>query len=710
MAKAICLLEQVKNVKRSAETLAAVLHPDVNSGAIIHGVQDALGKLKGGQWIEEGEHGWQLLSPQGKQWAVVRQSLAEPKEYQYTRYKKELLEDLLRSVKDYRHKAHRTFKPAIQFAGEVLGNGGDIGAEIMLVDQPQWESVRKETVERSRESQQVFWIAPVTASLYRELEEYHRSREMINNNKREAKERGLLAQLEAENRRLERHRTNAINRLTEALVVGETYFEGIRREAGALSEQLSDVLQKLFAQIVPVLYPKFDLAAFPVKDNDITRIIDDKSLGSLPEVYYTGANRSNLVVKEGGSFKPNPEAELAAEVMQFITRNHRPPERVFGKVLLEHFRGIGFGWDPEPVRMITATLLRAGKLEIIAGGQRIQSHADVGAREVFATLPAFRSASFAPKTTGVTWEEVVEAATACTELFGDDVPFDNAAVVAEALKKAKEKEQVNVYKVQTELMRANLPGKEKLDQYLSTFSGIVKNSTDDMIKAFLAELETIREGHELTSRLQKELVPLTISAITEARWVSKVPWGALSTRPEGEELAPVVERLRQNLSAVRWFDALPDIKTDRATISKAYLKVYRQVHEARSEAYWHAIEEIKGHAKWTELSEVEQKNVLFALTNRVGDAAGFSESKLPTEPTINEMQGHIEGLPTLNSKALFEIEKLTTKEVGKKIERVKIASFVQGAVEDQAALDEALDRLRTHCAKLISSGAKVILE
>lgn len=708
VAKAICLLEFVRNVKRSPETLAAVLHPHIHSPSLLPEVQAALDLLKNNQWIEEAEGGWRLLTPEGKKWAKERQNLPEPREGECIRYQKVLLAELFKDVRGYRHRGHRTFRPSIRFAGEVMGNAGDVDVELLLVDEERFETARKEALERSRESQTVFWVAAIGSALYKELDQYHRSFRMIETYKRSARDRGVREQLEMEERRLAGHASNVKNLLSRALMDGDTYFRGVRRDARSMAEDLSDVLQQLFAHVVPALYPKFDLAAVMVEDADIFKVIEGKNLGTLSEVCHVGPNRLGLVVKEGGQYKPNADADIAAEIFQYIDRQHRMGEKVTGKQLVDHFRGFGYGWDPEPVRLATAILLRAGKLELTAAGQRIQSHTDPGAREVFTTLPGFRAASFAPKSGGITWEQQVMAGTRLESIYGKEAPLDDPGAIAQALKEVRDQESAVVHDVQKKLYQAGLRGADRLDLYLKTLNAIANQSTDDLIKAFLDSADDLAEWHQFTHRLKAELGTSTIETVREARQALRTAWSALEQRAEGEPLREAAQRLRDNLESERWFESLPTIRTDRSLLVKAYVDLYRRVYDRRREVYLAAIETVKGHARWTELSEVQQRDVLLTLNQRAGVERTFDEKTPPTDPTILEMEAHIEAVDQAVAQAIYEIEQLTQPKA--RIERVKVSQFVSGAIEDEETLEEALGRLRDYCAKLLQQDVKVILE
>jgi len=59
-------------------------------------------------------------------------------------------------------------------------------------------------------------------------------------------------------------------------------------------------------------------------------------------------------------------------------------------------------------------------------------------------------------------------------------------------------------------------------------------------------------------------------------------------------------------------------------------------------------------------------------------------------------------------QALAELERLVAPE--ERVERVPVRRFFTGSVTTPEELEEALSRLREHCLKLLSEGARVIIE
>src|SRR5208282_5901966 len=68
VAKAVCLLQFVRGVPRTMENIAAVLYPAIKAAPLQREVQEALDLLVEAQKVKLGEHGYDLLSVEGKRW------------------------------------------------------------------------------------------------------------------------------------------------------------------------------------------------------------------------------------------------------------------------------------------------------------------------------------------------------------------------------------------------------------------------------------------------------------------------------------------------------------------------------------------------------------------------------------------------------------------------------------------------------------------
>ncbi len=79
VAKAICLLEFIRDLPRTEANIAAFLVDEVGKPAPVAEVQAALARLREGQFIRNTEEGWKLQTAQEKTWDIERRGHLEPK-------------------------------------------------------------------------------------------------------------------------------------------------------------------------------------------------------------------------------------------------------------------------------------------------------------------------------------------------------------------------------------------------------------------------------------------------------------------------------------------------------------------------------------------------------------------------------------------------------------------------------------------------------
>ena len=79
VAKAIALLEAVKDLPRTTHNLAVVLHPSVDAAPLRKEIEVVLAEMEKAQFVRQTEDGFKLLTIQEKNWETQRNSL-EPRE------------------------------------------------------------------------------------------------------------------------------------------------------------------------------------------------------------------------------------------------------------------------------------------------------------------------------------------------------------------------------------------------------------------------------------------------------------------------------------------------------------------------------------------------------------------------------------------------------------------------------------------------------
>jgi hypothetical protein len=276
----------------------------------------------------------------------------------------------------------------------------------------------------------------------------------------------------------------------------------VARDAASLGKNLSDILKKLFGNVVPDLYPKLEMGARPLKGDEAEVILKAADLKALPQVFYAGENGLGLVIPEGGMMVPNPTADVAKEVLDYLVSEHSygNKDTRTGRALERRFGGLGYGWDRDMLRLILAVLFRAGTIEVSHGGQKFDSYHDPRCRTPFTNNTAFRSALFTP-IKPIDLKTLTRAVESYENLTGATVDVDKNAI-ASVLKKFAAEEIKHIMPIAAEAKAHYLPVMDTIKAFRDTMGDIETGSTDDCVNILAGGGNSLKEAHE---RLRKRV-------------------------------------------------------------------------------------------------------------------------------------------------------------------------------------------------------------
>ncbi|MBZ5596030.1 MAG: BREX system P-loop protein BrxC [Acidobacteriia bacterium] len=717
VAKAICLLQFVRGVPRTIANIAAVLHPAVDATPLHSEVQTALDWLVEAQKVKLGEHGYELLSAEGKRWEEERQGI-DSKPSDQSRLQKEILEDLFEAVKPYRHKGFRNFVPLVIVNGDRLGREGDLPFRLTFTEEgPAFSDACAEARKLGSEEWQrwekafteppsVPFVAGLPDDVFRLIRELHRSREMIQRH-----ERGIKSQDEAQLLNDEKAREAAFLRelrtkFQSAICSGNSYFQGVQRELRSLGSTLTEVVRGSLEIAVPQVYSKFDLGSVTVKGNESEEILKVTNLGGLPTVFYDAM--VNLVVSQGGRYVVNTGAPVANEVSNYIAARNAYGEKVTGKLLEGHFHAAPYGWELDVLMMVVATLFRGAVIEVFAQGGWRKSVSDAGVREPFSKIPAFRAAAFRPRQDQVKFEDLVAAARAFQEIFGEEVEIEETAIF-DALKGRLRPEYDALLPLRAKLEAHGLPGIDEVDELHSTLRSILESSADEAVRTFAVEAKSIREALAKGARLASALSPGNLATLKVARRAVEVLGPTLRARTNESAVAEAADRLASALGTAGFCDRLPQIAGDVAVVERSYRDLYAEAWHRRRSAYDELMSGLTGRPEWGELPPAAREEILSPVRARSGD--GAAPQDVQTYPSIEQMETDILAVERLRQDAAVKLEALLVPpEESQQIKRVKVRDFFRAAVSTEQEFEESFQALRDHCLKLIAEGSRVILE
>lgn len=720
VAKAICLLEFVRDLPRTEANIAAFLVDKVGDPAPVSQVEAAIKKLYAAQFIRNTEDGWKLQTAQEKNWETEKKA-CDPK----PRDRNEIVRNALRevfsepSLRTYRHKDYRTFRVGISVDGTTVGDEGDIRLGLSKAEDAaempgRINEVRDESRQKSHEND-LYWVFSLTPEIDELVAQLFASRKMVE----KYVQLGAQRQISGEQATCLQDEKNAVlntqarlrDKIAEALERGTGMFRGVARDAASLGKNLSEIIKKLLEQVIPELYPKLEMGSRPLRGDEPDVFLKAADLKALPQVFYVGDRGLGLVTKEGSKYLPNPSADVAKEVRDYLASQYEYGNReaCLGKALERQFSGTPYGWDRDMLRLILSVLFRAGVIEVSFGGQKFNSYTDPPSREPFINNTKFKSAVFTP-VKPIDLRTLTQAVQSYEGLTGKTVDVEKNAIAA-AAKQYSEAETKEVVPIVADAKALYLPVLSIIEEYREALASIENGSADDCVNILAGGATSLKEGRERIRKIAECLNEKGLAILQKARLAADEMRLQLGTHGQ-EEIAERGKQLSELISSETFFEAMPQIESITQEVVAAYRELYEKTHTERASLYQEAVEKIKGRPEWEQVPESMREPVIYPLTSRSCDSSDFPEISLSCNVCragVNQMESDIEALGGLFAKVVSEIQRLTTPpEVT--IERVRVSEFFSGSFESADQIKEAVARLQDHLLKLLEEGVKIVME
>ena len=622
VAKVVCLLEFLRDLPRTEANIAAFLVDRVGMPAPVAQVQAAVKKLDEAQFLRETEDGWKLMTLPEKNWEKERENLLDPK----PRERNEITRNVLREIfgepalKTYRHKELRNFRIGVAVEGVTLEDG-DLPLTLCIADDPddlsrKLNEVREESRQKSHDND-LYWVFALTPEIDALVAQTFASRKMVEKYDQMRAQSKINADeatcLQDEKNAVLKYESRLRDKLTEAMERGTGVFRGVARDASSLGKNLGEILKKLYGYAVPDLYPKLEMGSRPLKGTEAEDFLKAADLKALPPLFYGGEQGLGLVVKDGAKFVPNPAADIAKEVLDYLVGEHGygNKESRTGKALEKKFGGIGYGWDRDMLRLVLAVLFRAGSIEITHGGEKFDSYQEPRSRTPLVNNTAFKSALFTP-VKPIDLSTLKRAVESYEDLTGDTVDMDKNAI-AEALKKFAAEEIKRVLPIEAQVKAHRLPVLNTVEEYRDTLTSIESGTADDCVTILAGggaslRLPTTGFARSPTASMRRGSCSFAMPGEQRARsgTCSKLrgtPTSSHGSRRSGNFVYRVALRF-----AILDRGGDPG---DPGAFRTLYEAPCRPVGAVRA-----AIEKIKGREEWSAVPETMREPVLHPLQSR----------------------------------------------------------------------------------------------
>ena len=697
VAKVICLLQYVKSVHRTAENIAAGLHPGVAADSQLVLVKEALRQLEDTHKVRRGDDGYRIPTPAEDDWERLRNGI-NPKPGDSQRIYAEVLASFWQPQPSHTLFDTKTFKAGLAIHGRDVIDGDMIFHFHLAEDGKEFQALASEIRTRSQQERKaVFWAVALNDAIDRQAVELFRSKETLARKERETKGDEAPALIAEEKHRQRRHQDELRRLLKLACLSGSMYFRGNDRSPGDRAADVGKSASEILGQVLPEVFDRFKEAA--ARTNDVKKGVEAlftaENLQGLPPVF----SGLSLLRDEKGKTVFRVESGPLAEVMNRIEERANYGETGSGRFLAEEFAREPYGWDFEAVRLIVLSLLRAGKIEATSKGQTIESATGVEARETFSNNNVFRQASFRPKK-GIEFEELVKAAEAYRDTFGSEVKELNVTAIVAEIRREVARQEDTVVTAAALLTANRLPGVAMLEGATGQMKAILRGSEDNAIATFNSSHRAIKDAVKRASELEQALTEPRLRNLELARQAVTIAWPFLQQESNiPEDLRARARAAEDLLARETFFRELPAIEQHAHAIDAEYERRYEEAMGARIVAYKRAFDRLITTPGWSEIDEDEQRRIATPIER------GLTPDK--ARVPIPQLRSEREACEARVRAAVAEIHRLIE---GERVVSVSLGSYFAGGVESEEQLDAALDGIREECARLIGAGKKIIVE
>jgi len=699
VAKTICLLQYVRSIHRTAENIAAALHPAVDADSRMPEVKAALAELERAHLVRPGDGGYRIPTPAEDDWERQRGSLS-PKPGDISRIHAETVVGLWQPQPQHSLLDVKVFKAGLVLGGR-LAVEGDLPFHLTLAEAgPELEAAVAEARGRSQiETKAVFWVAGLDEAIDRETVELFRSKEILARKERGAQTKDETALVAEEKLRQRRHQEELKRLIRQSLLAGTIFFRGNDRSPDEGAADVKRAAEKVLGQALPEVFDRFAEAAARVGRKDLDELMSTENLRGLTPVFTNLA----LVRDQGGKPVFNVENGPLAEVMARIENRTSYGEVATGRYLTDEFAAEPFGWEFDVVRLLVISLLRAGKLEATSKGQLIESALSLEARNTFTNNNLFRQASFRPKV-GLEFTNIVDAADHFKEVFGKEVSELEQGVLAHALREEIHRFDEGLQETFTTLVQHNLPGGEVLRTALDQMRAIRAGKEEQAILSFNGSYKELKEAIKRGAELSQELNETRLLDLARARKAIDQLWPSLQAEPElSEEVATHAEQLSDCLAKETFFRQLAEIDQHARALEQEYERLHQEAASQTAAAYAAALQQLRNTPGWeglAALGEEVQQRVAQPLASR---ATSEGREATPT-PLLRA------DLAACSGRLAVAVEEMLRLVDGSRLVRVEASNFFSGGIESEEQLEQALSGLKDQCLELIGAGKKVLVQ
>lgn len=730
VAKALCLLEFVKDLPRSPANIAALLVDRMGMPAPVRAVEAALQRLEDAQFVRRTTEGFKLQTKEEKSWDVERREHLTTKRAERTTLLREAVSQIFgeADMKMYRY-LDRSLHVGVALDGEHLVGTNQIPLALITVEDAAAVPERlrdaqaQSRVEVKRDC--IFWVFALDDTVDALMRQIHASDWMVKKYEHLSSAEQIpgyyTVLLADEKKELARQTAQLRDHVEHLLSSGAGVFQGTTYDASTLGQSLPQQLAALYAHAMPNLYRNLALGARKLKGDEIARVLEAMNFEGLPPVLGDGDQGLGLIRRDGNRAVPNQQAPIAQEILRYLNEQDDYGQTVLGRELSEHFGGLGYGWDDDVIRLTLAVLLRAGALRVTTQGKAYFDAQPQPARAALTNATTFKAASFAPRRQ-IDLRLLVSAANKLETITGKPGIEAQESAIAQELHTFAASQAQTVLRAQALASAHRLPVADFLAEYATRMVGLQTAPPEECVQVLAGENETLRASYDRARQVCVALTDALVTLVEAARQVITDQWPILRTLPgdvaQQEANEAAANELTALLASATFYAGAARIRTLADTLHDAYAEHYRTQHSARATSYQRVIAELNERAEWSQLAEAQRDTLLNALTSSrcaTDGLAGGASVCAHCRATLGQISADLDACDGRRRQALDRLRQMTAPpqaatRAAHRTVALRLVEYFDAPLETHDDVTAALQRLEHELHRLIAEGARIEVE
>jgi hypothetical protein len=501
--RVLYLLQQVPYAPRTLDNLARLLVSgvDVDFSALRSQVEAGLQQLIGARYVAKTGEQYEYLSGERKR---IEEEIAD--EDVRTAHKRDKLKEFLTAanleVGFVRYEDAYRFDVRVLCDDQVVVSRGSVEVRMISSLKALLDGIRVEDLEAESLAtpNTLYWLAPPSSEIERQLDRIERLRRVVERYEADTTKSTEMEGIVREKRRDldESLKPELVKELKNGFRQGQFVFRGNAHAVDLRENRLSRLFSAELSAIVPKVYVHFQKAKHVVADE---RKAIEAILTSAPSRLHQVEAPLALFDKQGSL---NRASRALDDVYAYLEAEARRGNVVSGKLLVERYEGIPYGWDSNIARLCAAALFRAGALVLTLDKKDFRDAREAEAKRAFLDSRRFERAELHLETDiELSVEERMLAREQLHVLFGVR-PEETPAALAEALQKQLQ-DRVTMLRAMAEWVRLiGFPVPSSHASAADSFAALIEERRPNTsIRQFLERLDDVRERVRLVDKLHE---------------------------------------------------------------------------------------------------------------------------------------------------------------------------------------------------------------